>query len=118
MSQATKKAQILHLVSSIELPNHTMMAGTALVMAVDRLSELQRQAKLLSKMMDAEKDLIKEQMGNKTHLVDSSGLELVTWKYNKDSEKVDTKRLKEKYPDVYNQVAELVAGSRVFNVTK
>jgi predicted phage-related endonuclease len=82
--------------------------------AYARAVEMQRQIKALTKMLDAEKTVIKSAMGDALELVDVNGLELATYKFNKDSERVDSKRLMNEYPEVYNQVVELVSGSRVF----
>lgn len=80
------------------------------------LQEQKRQLKALQKSIEVNETIIKSYMGLKEILVDSHGIELATWKYNKDSEKVDSKRLQLEYPEVYNQVAELVAGARVFRI--
>jgi len=111
MSQA---AQILHLVSNIELPEHTLVANSAAVTLINEIDLLKKQEKALKKAIEEKIAKAKALMGKAETLITKDGIELATWKYNKDSERVDSKRLMNEYPSVYNQVVELVSGSRVF----
>lgn len=102
----------------ITLDKNTCIATSHTLDAVARALEVRAQIKMLTKQLDADKAIIQAQMGEHTKLVDNTGRELATWSYNKDSERVDAKVLKIKYPEIYNDIAELVAGSRVFNFAK
>jgi len=110
----SQTAQVLHLVSSIELPDHTLVANSAITSLIQEIDLLKKQEKALKTSIDKKIAEAKAYMGNAECLVTKDGIELATWKYNKDMERVDSKRLAERYPEVYNQVVELVSGSRVF----
>ncbi len=110
----SQTAQILHLVSNIELPEHTMVANSVATNLISEIDLLKKQEKALKKAIEEKITRAKEIMGDAETLITKTGIELATWKYNKDSEKVDGKRLLAEYPQVYNQVVELVSGSRVF----
>lgn len=107
-------AQILHLVSNIELPEHTLVANSATASLISEIDLLKKQEKALKKALEAKIIEAKAVMGKAQTLITKDGIELATWKYNKDSEKVDDGRLRDEYPEVYSQVVELVSGSRVF----
>lgn len=107
-------AQVLRLVSSIELPDHTLVANSAITSLIHDIDMLKKQEKALKATIEKKISEAKAYMGDAEYLVTKDGIELATWRYNKDSERVDSKRLAQEYPEVYNQVVELVSGSRVF----
>lgn len=116
MSQIANKPQILHLVSSIELSEDTLVASTAIAVALDRLVELKRQAKVTDMLIKKEEDIIKSNMGDKTHLVRKDGTLAVTWITGADREKLDLDALKREFNDVYTACTSLVPGNRTFLV--
>lgn len=109
-------AQILHLVSNIVLPESTLLATSSVAMAVDRLVELKRQAKVTDMLIKKEEDIIKAAMGDKSHLVRKDGSLAVTWIQGEDREKLDTAALKREFADVYLACTSLVPGNRTFLV--
>lgn len=107
-------AQILHLVSHVPLPDHTLVASSTTVKLINEIELLKKQEKALKKALEVKIAEAKAVMGAAETLITKDGIELATWAYSKDREKVDDKRLLAQYPEVYNQVVELVSGSRVF----
>lgn len=110
------KAQTLYLVSSLELPEYTLVANSTVAVSVDRLVELKRQLKVTEMLIKREEDYIKAAMGDKTHLVRNDGSLAVTWVQGVDREKLDTAALKREFNDVYIACTSLVPGSRTFLV--
>lgn len=109
-------AQTLYLVSSLDLPEYTLVANSSVAVAVDRLVELKRQLKVTEMLIEREQEYIKAAMGDKTHLVRNDGSLAVTWIVGADREKLDTAALKREFNDVYIACTSLVPGSRTFLV--
>lgn len=106
--------QRLYVVHSMELPEYTLMANSAVVLSVDRLLELKRQAKVTEMLIKKEEDYIKSAMGDKTHLVRNDGSLMATWIQGADRVKVDTEALKREFNDVYEACTSLTPAPRVF----
>ncbi len=102
--------------TTIEIAAHNLLANEQIVSEYEEVKQLMLQMKTLEKALTAKKELIKNYMGRSQVLISVDGEEIATWKYNKDSERLDKDLVKHKYPGIYNELAELVAGSRVFNI--
>ncbi len=102
--------------TTIEVAAHNLIANDFIMQEHEELAKLDAQHKTLGKVIAARKEIIKNYMGKSQVLISMDGVELCTYKYNNPSEIVDKKKLLAQYPEVYNMIVELVAGSRVFNI--
>lgn len=95
-----------------------LIANNLVLDAVNRLKEQARLEKIMAEQKKADQEIVKQFMGDEPILFDADGVSLATWKYTKDTEKLDAKLVKQKYPSIYNELAELVSGVRRFCLEK
>lgn len=117
-NQLRKPNKAVKLSQVIEFPtvSDSLVANKNIHGAIDRLRDVGRKIKAMQMIQKSLQDELKAYMGNAFILIDIDGTLAATWKYNKDSVKVDDELLQNKFPDIYEKVLKTVAGSRVFNV--
>ena len=93
----------------------TSKTATAEVLrACNALSSIKGQIASLEGQEDALKAFVQTYMTEASTLLDGAGARLATWKADRDSERVDSKRLREMYPQIAAEVSKTVAGARKF----
>ena len=92
----------------------TLLASAEIEDAARTLAEIKAQIKSLEEHASSLEERIKAAMRDYSVLVDAEGNPLVTWKKSKDSQRLDTKRLKEEQPEIWSRYCRTVPGSRRF----
>ena len=92
----------------------TLLASAEIEDAARTLAEIKAQIKSLEEHASSLEERIKAAMRDYSVLVDAEGNPLVTWKKSKDSQRLDTKRLKEEQPEIWSRYSRTVPGSRWF----
>lgn len=55
-------------------------------------------------------------IGENELVVDEDGLEVLTWEYNKDSERFDLEAFKAAHPEMYKAFIKIVPGNRTLRI--
>lgn len=110
LNQQTESTVFTHTIRAT-LAKGDVLATEHTMHAVSRALELRAQIKFMTEQLDKEKEIIIAQTGKNGRLVDAQGFPVATYKQNAPSEVIDKKKLQDKYPDIYNMVADLKEGS-------
>lgn len=94
--------------------------GTSIVATpeIEALCSDLAEAKATLKLAEDRETTLKAQiqtfMGAHAQLVDGNGTLLATWRKNRDSERIDSKRLRAEQPEIYSQYTRVQQGARPF----
>jgi predicted phage-related endonuclease len=114
--KTSDKVVKLNQVMSFPKKSEVIVASKKISSVIEALRDISRKVAALQAIEKNLKDEVRGFMGEAVTLMDLDGTFGATWKYNKDSIKVDNEKLELKFPDVYSQVLKTVTGSRVLNI--
>lgn len=81
---------------------------------IDRARRANRAAIEAKANYDAVKKAIQQLLGDTEIVYDEDGVEILTWKYGKDTMKFQQQEFKETYPDLYKEFCAPTRGNRNF----
>jgi hypothetical protein len=90
--------------------------GPNVLEAVSEYKRITHIIKMLEQQRQAARNLVQEFMGEHTTLLDSEGVPLVRYTYNKPSVRFDLERFKVENPDLYKVYCKEVQGCRAFRL--
>lgn len=94
--------------------SRSVVASEEVLAAIELLRQIKASMDASEFQIDVCKATIMKHLGEADTLVDSSGKVLVTWKQAKDSNRFNSKKFQQAYPDIYESFIEKSDGSRRF----
>lgn len=105
---------IVQMRAQLEIKDAFTIATPAVFTTYQEAVALQQQIKVLEKCLTTLKDALKIEMKGCEAMFSDDGREIITWKTNKPTIKLDTEHLRIMYPKIYEICLITIPGNKNF----